>query len=120
MLEKPEYSEAMDGYRLVVGGGGTGGHLFPGIAVAQAFKARRPGNQVLFVNAGRPLEVDVLSRLGGPNDPLPLRASRAGGGGSSSRPLARSPVRSGAPDASFASSGLTWCWVWEAIRPAPW
>jgi UDP-N-acetylglucosamine--N-acetylmuramyl-(pentapeptide) pyrophosphoryl-undecaprenol N-acetylglucosamine transferase len=64
MSEKPEYSEAMDGYRLVVGGGGTGGHLFPGIAVAQAFKARRPGNQVLFVNAGRPLEVDVLSRLG--------------------------------------------------------
>jgi UDP-N-acetylglucosamine--N-acetylmuramyl-(pentapeptide) pyrophosphoryl-undecaprenol N-acetylglucosamine transferase len=64
MPVKPEHSQGPKGYRLVVGGGGTGGHLFPGIAVAQAFKARQPGNQVLFVNAGRPLEVDVLSRLG--------------------------------------------------------
>lgn len=54
------------GYRLIVAGGGTGGHLFPGIAVAQAFLARNPNNRVLFVNAGRTLEVDVLSRLGWP------------------------------------------------------
>jgi UDP-N-acetylglucosamine--N-acetylmuramyl-(pentapeptide) pyrophosphoryl-undecaprenol N-acetylglucosamine transferase len=55
---------SVPGYRLIVAGGGTGGHLFPGIAVAQAFMARNPNNRVLFVNAGRPLEIDVLSRLG--------------------------------------------------------
>lgn len=55
----PEY-----GYRLVVGGGGTGGHLFPGIAIAQAFKSRHPENAILFVNAGRPLEKTVLTDLG--------------------------------------------------------
>jgi UDP-N-acetylglucosamine--N-acetylmuramyl-(pentapeptide) pyrophosphoryl-undecaprenol N-acetylglucosamine transferase len=60
------------GYRLVVAGGGTGGHLFPGIAVAQAFKSRHPENQVLFVNAGRPLEVDVLSRLGWPQQAIAI------------------------------------------------
>jgi UDP-N-acetylglucosamine--N-acetylmuramyl-(pentapeptide) pyrophosphoryl-undecaprenol N-acetylglucosamine transferase len=64
--------EAEGGYRLVVGGGGTGGHLFPGIAVAQAFKFRQPGNQVLFVNAGRALEVDVLSRLGWPQQSIAI------------------------------------------------
>ena len=64
MPKKHESIEMEPGYRLVVAGGGTGGHLFPGIAVAQAFKSRHPDNQVLFVNAGRPLEVDVLSRLG--------------------------------------------------------
>lgn len=53
-----------DGCRLVVGGGGTGGHLFPGIAIAQAFKSRHPENTVLFVNAGRPLEKRVLTDLG--------------------------------------------------------
>jgi UDP-N-acetylglucosamine--N-acetylmuramyl-(pentapeptide) pyrophosphoryl-undecaprenol N-acetylglucosamine transferase len=72
MPRKPEHREKADGYRLVIGGGGTGGHLFPGIAVAQAFKSRQPGNQVLFVNAGRPLEVDVLSRLGWPQQSIAI------------------------------------------------
>jgi UDP-N-acetylglucosamine--N-acetylmuramyl-(pentapeptide) pyrophosphoryl-undecaprenol N-acetylglucosamine transferase len=67
-----EHMEAEGGYRLVVGGGGTGGHLFPGVAVAQAFKARQPDNQVLFVNAGRTLEVDVLSRLGWPQKSIAI------------------------------------------------
>ncbi len=48
-------------------GGGTGGHLFPGIAVAQAFAARHDQNQVLFINAGRSLETSVLARLGWPH-----------------------------------------------------
>jgi UDP-N-acetylglucosamine--N-acetylmuramyl-(pentapeptide) pyrophosphoryl-undecaprenol N-acetylglucosamine transferase len=79
MSGKPEHSEGADGCRLVVGGGGTGGHLFPGIAVAQAFKARRPGNQVLFVNAGRPLEVDVLSRLGWPQRSIAIEGIKGRG-----------------------------------------
>lgn len=56
----------------MVAGGGTGGHLFPGIAIAQAFKSRNPGNEVLFVNAGRPLEVEVLSRLGWHQQAIPI------------------------------------------------
>jgi len=52
------------GCRLVVAGGGTGGHLFPGIAIAQAFINQHPDNTVLFVNAGRPLEKRVLADLG--------------------------------------------------------
>ena len=79
MSEKPEHSRGTDAYRLVVGGGGTGGHLFPGIAVAQSFKARRPGNQVLFVNAGRPLEVDVLSRLGWPQRSISIEGIKGRG-----------------------------------------
>jgi UDP-N-acetylglucosamine--N-acetylmuramyl-(pentapeptide) pyrophosphoryl-undecaprenol N-acetylglucosamine transferase len=64
MPKKHEDMESRPGYRLVVAGGGTGGHLFPGIAVAQAFRARHADNRVLFINAGRPLEVGVLSGLG--------------------------------------------------------
>jgi UDP-N-acetylglucosamine--N-acetylmuramyl-(pentapeptide) pyrophosphoryl-undecaprenol N-acetylglucosamine transferase len=79
MQRKPEHSQGPEGYRLVVGGGGTGGHLFPGIAVAQAFRARGPGNQVLFVNAGRPLEVDVLSRLGWPQQSIAIEGIKGRG-----------------------------------------
>lgn len=50
--------------RLIVAGGGTGGHLFPGIAVAEEFLSRNPANQVLFVGTERGIEARVLPRLG--------------------------------------------------------
>ena len=48
----------------VIAGGGTGGHLFPGIAVAEELKRRQPGSRVVFVSSGRPLEERVLSAGG--------------------------------------------------------
>lgn len=50
--------------RLIVAGGGTGGHLFPGIAVAEEFLARDPANEVLFVGTERGIEARLLPRLG--------------------------------------------------------
>jgi UDP-N-acetylglucosamine--N-acetylmuramyl-(pentapeptide) pyrophosphoryl-undecaprenol N-acetylglucosamine transferase len=50
--------------RIVIAGGGTGGHLFPGIAVAEEFQTRNPKNSVLFVGTGRPFEVSILSETG--------------------------------------------------------
>ncbi|MDD2389737.1 MAG: undecaprenyldiphospho-muramoylpentapeptide beta-N-acetylglucosaminyltransferase [Desulfobacterales bacterium] len=49
------------GSAIVIAGGGTGGHLFPGIAIAEAFREKDPGNRVLFVSTGRPLEVSALA-----------------------------------------------------------
>jgi len=46
---------------IVIAGGGTGGHLFPGIAVAQEFMARNPNSKILFVGTGRPFETKALS-----------------------------------------------------------
>ncbi|MBT0653315.1 undecaprenyldiphospho-muramoylpentapeptide beta-N-acetylglucosaminyltransferase [Geomobilimonas luticola] len=50
--------------KLVIAGGGTGGHLFPGIAVAEEFLARDASNEVLFVGTERGIEARVLPRLG--------------------------------------------------------
>ena len=50
--------------RLVIAGGGTGGHLFPGIAVAEEFLARDPANEVLFIGTDRGVEARVLPKLG--------------------------------------------------------
>ena len=52
--------------RLLVAGGGTGGHLFPGITVAEEFMVRNPQNKVLFVSTGNPFEQAALSRAGFP------------------------------------------------------
>ena len=48
--------------RIVIAGGGTGGHLFPGLAIAQEFMARNKDNTVVFVSTGNPLERSVLSQ----------------------------------------------------------
>jgi len=50
--------------RLLIAGGGTGGHLFPGVAVAEALRAREPDAEVLFVGTERGIEARVLDGLG--------------------------------------------------------
>lgn len=52
--------------KLLIAGGGTGGHLFPGIAVAEEFLSRGKENEVLFVGTERGIEARVLPRLGYP------------------------------------------------------
>jgi UDP-N-acetylglucosamine--N-acetylmuramyl-(pentapeptide) pyrophosphoryl-undecaprenol N-acetylglucosamine transferase len=49
---------------VVVAGGGTGGHLFPGIAVAQQFVAQVPDTRILFVGTDRPFEAAAVGRAG--------------------------------------------------------
>ncbi len=49
---------------IVIVGGGTGGHLFPGIAIAQEFMARNPQNRILFVGTGKPFELSIISEAG--------------------------------------------------------
>lgn len=49
---------------VVIAGGGTGGHVFPGIALAEALRRRWPRSRVLFVGTDRPLEVGALARVG--------------------------------------------------------
>ncbi len=48
--------------RIVIAGGGTGGHLFPGIAIADEFMSWNQGNQVLFISSGNPFEKSILSK----------------------------------------------------------
>ena len=50
--------------RVVVAGGGTGGHLFPGIAIAQEVMRRNPDNRVLFIGTDKPFEAEAVVRAG--------------------------------------------------------
>lgn len=50
--------------RVLFAGGGTGGHLFPGLAVAHELRRRDPESKVMFAGTGLALEVQVLSREG--------------------------------------------------------
>lgn len=49
---------------ILFAGGGTGGHLNPGIAIAQEFLKRDPDTNVLFVGTNRLVETALLSKAG--------------------------------------------------------
>ena len=49
---------------VLVAGGGTGGHIFPGVAIARELIARRPGTEVIFVGTERGLEAKLIPAQG--------------------------------------------------------
>ncbi len=53
-----------NGLRVIIAGGGTGGHLFPGLAVAKELLNRYPGSEIFFVTAGREMETNILADAG--------------------------------------------------------
>ncbi|HET7320880.1 MAG TPA: UDP-N-acetylglucosamine--N-acetylmuramyl-(pentapeptide) pyrophosphoryl-undecaprenol N-acetylglucosamine transferase, partial [Longimicrobiaceae bacterium] len=64
------------GPRVVFAGGGTGGHLYPALALAAAFQERDPATEVLFIGARRGIEARVLPERGVPHRLLPLEPIR--------------------------------------------
>jgi UDP-N-acetylglucosamine--N-acetylmuramyl-(pentapeptide) pyrophosphoryl-undecaprenol N-acetylglucosamine transferase len=50
--------------RVIIAGGGTGGHLFPAIAIANELSARPGGAEIQFVTGRRRLESEVIARYG--------------------------------------------------------
>ncbi|MGE0482306.1 MAG: glycosyltransferase [Phycisphaerae bacterium] len=58
---------------FVFAGGGTGGHLFPGIAVANAVRARRPDARIHFLTTDRALDADILVKTQFTQFPQPVR-----------------------------------------------
>lgn len=51
-------------HRVIIAGGGTGGHIFPGVAIAREFKARDSQTEILFVGTEHGLEKKIIPREG--------------------------------------------------------
>ena len=62
--------------RVLFAGGGTGGHLYPALALAEAFRRLDPRTEVFFVGAQRGVEARVLPEKGVPHQLLPLEPFR--------------------------------------------
>ncbi|MEZ4266092.1 MAG: undecaprenyldiphospho-muramoylpentapeptide beta-N-acetylglucosaminyltransferase [Myxococcota bacterium] len=64
--------------RALIAGGKTGGHLYPGVAVAEEILRRQPSARVVFVGTAEGIEARVLPKLGWPL--LTISSSRLAGG----------------------------------------
>lgn len=51
-------------YRVIISGGGTGGHIFPALAIANTFKERHPNAEILFVGAEGRMEMTRVPEAG--------------------------------------------------------
>ena len=54
----------MGNYKFILSGGGTGGHIYPAIAIADELKVRYPGAEFLFVGASDRMEMDKVPQAG--------------------------------------------------------
>ena len=54
----------MNELRVIISGGGTGGHIFPAIAIANAIKKKNPAAKILFVGANGKMEMEKVPQAG--------------------------------------------------------
>ena len=65
--------------RVIFAGGGTGGHLFPGLAVAREFQRRDERVEILFVGTEQGIEFRVLPKEGFKLETLPVKGLKGRG-----------------------------------------
>ena len=101
-------------FTVLFAGGGSGGHVFPLLAVAEAMRRRRPDTEVVFVGTSRGMEATILPPRGERLellDALPIKGVGVGGAirgatkALTSLPAARALVRSIAPDVVLSIGG---------------
>lgn len=51
-------------HRIIISGGGTGGHIFPALSIADAIKSKRPDAEILFVGADNRMEMQRVPEAG--------------------------------------------------------
>lgn len=72
---KPSYKTSP---KIIISGGGTGGHIYPAIAIADEIKRRLPDAEILFVGAEGKMEMEKVPKAGYPIVGLPIAGINRG------------------------------------------
>jgi UDP-N-acetylglucosamine--N-acetylmuramyl-(pentapeptide) pyrophosphoryl-undecaprenol N-acetylglucosamine transferase len=80
------------GALLLIAGGGTGGHIYPAIAVAREFLSRDASRRVLFVGTAKGLETRIVPAAGFPLELIEVGGLKGKGGADLLRNLLRLPL----------------------------
>jgi len=77
---------------LMIAGGGTGGHIYPAIAIAREYVGRKPERKVIFVGTGAGLETTIVPKAGFPLELISVGGLKGKGLVDFLRNLARLPL----------------------------
>jgi UDP-N-acetylglucosamine--N-acetylmuramyl-(pentapeptide) pyrophosphoryl-undecaprenol N-acetylglucosamine transferase len=77
---------------LMIAGGGTGGHIYPAIAIAREFLSRDPSRKVVFVGTERGLEKQIVPKAGFPLEYIDVGGLKGKGGLDLIRNILRLPA----------------------------
>jgi len=64
LVKKQKQKTLSQQLKIIISGGGTGGHIFPAIAIARALQQMRPGTEILFVGANGRMEMEKVPAAG--------------------------------------------------------
>lgn len=78
--------------RVVIAGGGTGGHLYPGIALAETFKRLQGGSAILFVGTAQGMEATLLPEKGFSFEAISAKGLIGKGAGAKAKSLLLVPL----------------------------
>jgi len=84
--------ESRGGLGMVIAGGERAAHLFPGVAIAEEFLRRDPGNRILFIGTERGLEKKILGGLGLPLRTIPVEGLKGRGPARAAGALGKIPA----------------------------
>src|SRR2546423_5673770 len=76
----PHYKERRDTVKLLIAGGGTGGHVFPALAIAREWMSRGKERQVVLVGTQRGIEMKLVPQAGLPLETLRVAGLKGKGG----------------------------------------
>ena len=68
----------MSNHRFIISGGGTGGHIFPALSIADGLKQRFPDAEILFVGALGKMEMEKVPAAGFRIEGLPVAGFHRG------------------------------------------
>ncbi|SFV29481.1 undecaprenyldiphospho-muramoylpentapeptide beta-N-acetylglucosaminyltransferase [Thermoflavifilum thermophilum] len=71
--QQQSYTQTPQAGRIIISGGGTGGHIFPAIAIARALQQLQPDIQILFVGAKGKMEMEKVPQAGYPIRSLDIK-----------------------------------------------
>src|SRR5258706_1897909 len=77
---------------LMIAGGGTGGHIYPAIAIARESVARDASRRVVFIGTERGLEKTIVPKAGFPLELISVGGLKGKGLGETIKSLARLPL----------------------------
>jgi UDP-N-acetylglucosamine--N-acetylmuramyl-(pentapeptide) pyrophosphoryl-undecaprenol N-acetylglucosamine transferase len=66
IMSRHLYKKALLGKKIIIAGGGTGGHIFPALAIANALRKKEPDMDILFVGANGKMEMEKIPEAGYP------------------------------------------------------